>query len=41
MVSIVYKKRTLPLMWDTRKGGKELFQKHIEIIKAAHELIPM
>jgi len=22
MVSVIYKKRTLPLMWVTRKGGK-------------------
>ena len=25
MVSVVYKKRTLPLMWVTRKGGKGTF----------------
>ncbi|MDM8566745.1 transposase [Candidatus Halobeggiatoa sp. HSG11] len=42
MVSVIYKKRTLPLMWVTRKGGKGAFpeEMHVEIIRAVHELIP-
>lgn len=42
MVSVVYKKRTLPLIWVTREGKKGAFpqQMHIEIIRAVHKLIP-
>jgi hypothetical protein len=39
MVSVIYKKRALPLMWVVRKGKKGHFQEsmHIELIQAVHE----
>lgn len=42
MVSVIYKKRALPLMWVVRRGKKGHFQEsmHIELIQAVHELIP-
>lgn len=42
MVSVVYKNRTLPLIWVTRKGKKGHFPEtiHIELIQAAQKLIP-
>ncbi len=42
MVSVIYKKRALPLMWVVREGKKGHFQEsmHIELIQAVHELIP-
>jgi hypothetical protein len=42
VVSVIYKKRALPLMWVVRKGKKGHFQEsmHIELIQAVHELIP-
>ena len=42
MVSVIYKKRALPLMWVVRQGKKGHFQEsmHIELIRAVHELIP-
>ncbi len=42
MVSVIYKKRALPLMWVVRQGKKGHFQEsmHIELIQAVRELIP-
>lgn len=42
MVSVVYKKRSLPLVWVTRKGKKGHFPEniHVELIEAVQELIP-
>ena len=42
MVSLVYKNRTLPLIWVTRKGKKGHFPEniHVELIEAVHDLIP-
>jgi hypothetical protein len=42
MVSVIYNKRALPLMWVVRQGKKGHFQEsmHIELIQAVHELIP-
>lgn len=42
MVSVVYKKRSLPLIWVTRQGKKGHFPEtmHIELIQAVRELIP-
>ena len=43
MVSVLYKGRSLPLLWVTRKGKKGHFPEsmHIELIKAVKELIPI
>lgn len=42
MVSVVYKSRTLPLVWVVRKGKKGHFPEniHVELIEAVQELIP-
>ena len=42
MVSVVYKNRTLPLIWVTRKGKKGHFPEtmHVELIEATRKLIP-
>lgn len=42
MVSVVYKKRSLPLLWVTRKGKKGHFPEalHIELITAVKAIIP-
>ncbi len=42
MVSVVYQKRSLPLLWVTRKGKKGHFPEilHIELITAVKAIIP-
>ena len=42
VVSVVYKNRTLPLIWVTRKGKRGHFPEtmHIELIQAVQKLIP-
>jgi hypothetical protein len=42
MVSVVYQKRSLPLLWVTRKGKKEHFPEalHIDLITAVKAIIP-
>ena len=42
MISVLYKRRALPLIWITRKGKKGHFPEtaHIELIKAVHKIIP-
>jgi hypothetical protein len=42
MVSVVYKKRSLPLVWMTRKVKKGHFPEniHVELIEAVRELVP-
>jgi hypothetical protein len=42
MVSVVYQRRALPLMWVTRKGKKGHFPEliHVELIKTVQDLLP-
>jgi hypothetical protein len=42
MVSMIYKGRSLPLLWVTRKGKKGHFPQdmHVELIKSVHAIIP-
>jgi hypothetical protein len=42
MVSVVYQKRSLPLLWVTRKGNKRHFPEalHTELITAIKAIIP-
>ena len=42
MVSVVYQRRALPLMWITRKGKKGHFPEtiHVELIKAVQDILP-
>lgn len=42
MVSMIYKGRSLPLLWVTRKGKKGHFpqEMHVELIKSVHAIIP-
>jgi len=42
MVSVVYQRRALPLLWVTRKGKKGHFPEtiHIELIKAVQDILP-
>lgn len=42
MVSVVYQRRALPLVWATRKGKKGRFPEsiHVELIKAVRDILP-
>jgi Transposase DDE domain len=42
MVSVIYQRRALPLMWVTRKGKKGHFPEtiHVELIKAVQDILP-